>query len=146
VSTPHNAHTEPVLAALGHGLHVLVDKPLALSSQDAWSMVRAAERADKDLMGGHSLRTLGLWRTAKNLLANGGLGHLRQITLASSVFRRWIWQPESPIAAEAVAWAVGAIGMPAEFLGDWQHWHADPAEMGGGAFSDTGSHWVDLLL
>src|SRR5687768_2779234 len=38
VSTPHNAHVEPTLAALEHGLHVLVDKPMALTSHEAWTM------------------------------------------------------------------------------------------------------------
>ena len=44
VSTPHNAHTAPTLARLERGRHVLVDKPMALTSEDARAMVAAARR------------------------------------------------------------------------------------------------------
>ena len=43
VCTPHDAHTEPTLAALARGLHVLVEKPMALRSLDARAMIEAAE-------------------------------------------------------------------------------------------------------
>lgn len=36
VSTPHHLHTQPTLAALQRGLHVLVEKPMALRSEDAF--------------------------------------------------------------------------------------------------------------
>src|SRR5438034_6458493 len=45
VSTPHHLHVEPTIAALECGLHVLVEKPIALTSKDAWAMVNAAEKA-----------------------------------------------------------------------------------------------------
>ena len=45
VSTPHHLHYEPTIAALQQGLHVLVEKPMALTSREAWAMVKAAEAA-----------------------------------------------------------------------------------------------------
>src|SRR6266487_826448 len=50
VCTPPNAHTEPTLAALERGLHVFVEKPMALASADAQRMVEAAARSDRILM------------------------------------------------------------------------------------------------
>jgi len=41
VSTPHHYHAEPAIAALERGLHVSVEKPMALTSKDAWAMVDA---------------------------------------------------------------------------------------------------------
>src|SRR5258708_18011092 len=52
VCTPHNAHLEPTVAALERGLHVLVEKPIALMARDAWAMIQAAERANRVLMVG----------------------------------------------------------------------------------------------
>ncbi len=42
VCTPPNAHAEPTLAALERGLHVFVEKPMALASADAQCMVASA--------------------------------------------------------------------------------------------------------
>src|SRR5438445_192733 len=42
VCTPHNAHLEPTVAALERGLHVLVEKPIAVTTRDAGAMIRAA--------------------------------------------------------------------------------------------------------
>ncbi|CAG7616981.1 Gfo/Idh/MocA family protein [Paenibacillus allorhizosphaerae] len=43
VTTPHSLHTEPVLAALERGLHVLNEKPMATSFEDCTRMVTLAE-------------------------------------------------------------------------------------------------------
>jgi len=37
VCTPHNVHREQTVAALEHGLHVLVEKPIAVTARDAWA-------------------------------------------------------------------------------------------------------------
>ncbi|CAG7598676.1 Inositol 2-dehydrogenase/D-chiro-inositol 3-dehydrogenase [Paenibacillus solanacearum] len=44
VTTPHSVHTEPVLAALERGLHVLNEKPMATSFEDCCRMVALAEK------------------------------------------------------------------------------------------------------
>src|SRR5688572_25893548 len=45
VCTPHDAHAEGVLAAARHGVHVLCEKPIALSLDDAGRMVEATAQA-----------------------------------------------------------------------------------------------------
>ncbi|HEX6681853.1 MAG TPA: Gfo/Idh/MocA family oxidoreductase [Candidatus Limnocylindrales bacterium] len=45
VCTPHAAHMDGVLAAARHGVHVLCEKPIALSLDDAMRMVEAAQQA-----------------------------------------------------------------------------------------------------
>ncbi|RLT58382.1 MAG: hypothetical protein DWI71_03025 [Chloroflexi bacterium] len=55
VATPDFAHRDPVVRALEAGLHVLVEKPLAMTTDDAKAMTDAARRAGRSLMVNHSM-------------------------------------------------------------------------------------------
>ncbi|WP_158602677.1 Gfo/Idh/MocA family protein [Jiangella rhizosphaerae] len=54
VATPHDTHHSVVMACLARGLHVLVEKPLALSFADAAAMARAADDAGVHLVVGYT--------------------------------------------------------------------------------------------
>ncbi len=54
VATPIATHASLALAALAAGKHVFVEKPLAMSSGDAWRIVEAADQADRRLFVGHT--------------------------------------------------------------------------------------------
>lgn len=146
VSTPHHLHAAPTIAALERGLHVLVEKPMALTSADSWAMVRAAEQAKRILMVSYSLRLEGRWQAVKQLIADRTIGQLRQINAAHCFYRRWFWQTaEDPADIRPLLRALTPL--PDEFVLDWgRTWHGKPDEMGGGAFADLGSHQIDLLL
>jgi predicted dehydrogenase len=142
VSTPHHVHTEPTLAALDRGLHVLLEKPMALTTSDASAMVQAADRAGRVLLVGYNFRFMGCWRTARTTLQAGEIGNVRQIALAASADFRWVWELD-----RVPEWLGGAatermlgVNSLAEL------WRRDPAMMGGGMFADAGSHLVDLGL
>ncbi|MCE7979582.1 MAG: gfo/Idh/MocA family oxidoreductase [Caldilinea sp. CFX5] len=143
VSTPHHAHVEPTLAALERGCHVLVDKPMALTSAEAWAMVEAAEKANRVLMVSGS-RIKGKWQMVKSQIAAGVIGRVQQINWAVSTYRRWFWESEG-IPADTFA-LFDTLGLPRAFYGEWQDWHRDPTQMGGGAFVDLGIYQLDLLL
>lgn len=146
VSTSHHMHTEPTLAALEQGLHVLVEKPMALTSEDAWSMVEAAQKAGRILMVGYPNRLQGIWRTAKQLLAQDGIGKVRQMSLAINAYRRWFWENDR-LPEDVLGVMRQFLDMPDAFFSDWGlAWHSNPAEMGGGAFTDMAAHDIDLLL
>jgi predicted dehydrogenase len=56
VATPESLHRAPVEAAAGHGLHVFVEKPMALDPADCDAMLLACNAADVRLMVGYILR------------------------------------------------------------------------------------------
>jgi predicted dehydrogenase len=147
ISTPHHLHAEQGIAALERGLHVLMEKPMALTSADAWKLVDAAERANRVLMVGYNRRFMGMWRTLKLLLDDNGIGQLRQINLQMALYRRLYW--EGKRMPEVTAMLKQLSGWPEAFRSEWEtgsDWHASAAESGGGMFSNSGAHFVDLIL
>lgn len=147
ICTPNNAHVEPALAALGRGLHVLVEKPMALTSKDAQRMMEAAIQADRVLMVGYNARGMGSWRTIKRLLSEGSIGAVRQISVTACVDARIIWEemalPESLRKRFESSQFLDAIGN--DVLGR-ENWRTRPDIIGEGTFTDIGSHIQDLML
>ena len=146
VSTPHHAHVEPTLAALESGLHVLVEKPMALTSQDAWAMVEGAERANRVLMVGYDRRCAGCWQAAVQALKEGILGTVRQVNISICYNWHLFWEEKRwPLWVQKM---LDREGIPRSFFGDSLEgfWRREPAQMGGGMFADIGSHFVDLGL
>lgn len=76
VVSPEYAHLEPVLAALGAGKHVLVEKPLATDLQHCSRMIEAAKHADRILMVGQILRFETRFAMLKEELGTGRLGKI----------------------------------------------------------------------
>ena len=147
ISTPHHLHAEQGLESLAQGLHVLMEKPLALTAADAWKLADTAEQADRILMVGYNRRFVGMWRTVKEVLDANGIGKLRQVNLQYALYRRTYWEGKIPPEVHALLQKV--TGWPDEFLLEMeqgQDWHANAVESGGGMFSNSGSHLVDLIL
>lgn len=147
VSTPHHLHADPTIAALRRGVHVLVEKPMALRSAEARAMVATATQAKRVLMVGYNARFKAIWRSTQQLLQEDAIGQLRQVNLQASLHRRWYWEEKS-VPDEFLARIKRAMGVPDAYFdnlldGDW---HGDPIASGGGMFSNTGAHWVDLVL
>ncbi len=76
ICTFNQAHREPVIAALEAGKHVLVEKPLAATLDDATEMVRAAKRTGKILQTGFWPRFGYEQLTAREMIRSGALGEL----------------------------------------------------------------------
>jgi len=76
VVTTEDQHLEPVLAALAHGKHVFVEKPLATRIDDAEKMLEAAHKTELILMPGHILRFETRYATVKEQLQSGRLGRI----------------------------------------------------------------------
>ena len=70
------AHAEPAMAALDAGKHVLVEKPLAVSAEDAARIVAAADRSGRQLMVCHSLRFDPPYAAMQAAVAGGEIGEI----------------------------------------------------------------------
>ena len=79
VSTPPETHHDIVSDCLEHGLHVLVEKPLAITSADARRMVRRASDHDRILMVGHTFEYNPAVRALKALIDDNKLGDIHYI-------------------------------------------------------------------
>jgi predicted dehydrogenase len=79
VVTPEAYHLEPVLAAAREGKHILLEKPIATSVNDAEQIIEAAANAQVYLMVGHILRFENTYGTVKCAIERGDLGRLVSI-------------------------------------------------------------------
>lgn len=81
VATAPHRHAEDALAVLAAGLHVLVEKPFALSVRDARAAVAAASAACRSIVVGQNYRSMRAWRTVRRVVAEGTLGRLDHVEL-----------------------------------------------------------------
>jgi predicted dehydrogenase len=87
IATPHYAHTPLAIQALGAGLHVLVEKPLAVHKADCLQMIAAYERRPNprqvfaEML---SFRIDPAFLHLRALLGSGALGRLRRILWVST--------------------------------------------------------------
>jgi len=79
IAAPAHLHAELALKAFEAGKHVLVEKPIALSVDEAQMMIAAAKSADKILMVGHLLQYHPAFLKLKSLCDQGAFGKLRNI-------------------------------------------------------------------
>lgn len=119
VAVPNKFHKELTLAALAAGCHVLCEKPMAMSADEAREMLEASRRADRRLMINFSFRFTEQSYALKKQVDSGVLGDI--------YFARTIWHRRR--------------GMPG-FGG----WFGTKALAGGGPLIDLGVHRLDLAL
>ncbi len=89
VCLPPHRHAEVTIAALAAGKHVLCEKPIALDSRSAVKMVRAAEKAQRQLLVAHVLPFMGEFATAYKLASGGKYGRL-----LGGHFKRLVAEPK----------------------------------------------------
>ena len=74
ICTANRFHAEMTIAALQAGKHVLCEKPMATSIEDAQKMIDASHAAHRNLMIGHNQRLNPMHIRAKSLLQAGAIG------------------------------------------------------------------------
>jgi predicted dehydrogenase len=124
ICTPGILHAEIVLAALAAGKHVIVEKPLANTVEEAEAMTAAFDAAAAN--GQHAIVNFNYRRVpaivvAKQLIDDGRLGTIRHVR--ASYLQDWLSDSESPMS-----------------------WRLRREEAGSGALGDLGSHVTDLIL
>lgn len=94
VATPHQMHAEHVALAAACGKHVLVEKPMALSLDEATRMIEACERTSTQLMVGHSHSFNAPVQQARQMIASGRFGQVRMVHAMN--FTDFLYRPRRP--------------------------------------------------
>ncbi len=116
---PNNLHAEPCIAAAEKGKHILCEKPMARSREEAMTMLDAVKKAGVKHMVSFNYRFVPAIRQAYELIRSGALGeiyHFRAVYL-----QEWISDPDFPLV-----------------------WRLDKKVAGSGALGDLGAHIIDL--
>ena len=116
ISTTNEKHLPQALAAVRAGKHVLCEKPLALTLEDATAMVRAADEAGVVFATNHHLRCSGSHRAMRALIASGRIGRVLSVRLHH------------------------AVSLPPHLQG----WRINSPDAGGGVIPDITVHDADV--
>lgn len=76
ICLPPNLHAEASIAVLKAGKHVFVEKPMGLTTVECDQIMKAADKAGKQVMVGHSLPFLPEYAFARKAIASGKYGKL----------------------------------------------------------------------
>jgi len=116
IATPNDRHLADTLRCLEAGKHVMVDKPIALSSADARTMIDTARRLNLRLGVMHQQRFHPANLDAIRLIRDGTLGRLLMVRAQVGM-----WYPPTG------------------------NWRLDRATSGGGVLMDLGPHLLDIV-
>lgn len=94
VATPNNFHSEHSVMVANAGKHVVSEKPMALSMEEAEAMVEAADRNGVKLLCGHTLGFSPPVMQMRRIIRSGELGPLK--TLNNWAFTDWMLQARQP--------------------------------------------------
>lgn len=125
IVTPNHMHAPAAKAFLEAGIHVICDKPMTISVEEAKDLVALVEKSGKLFVLTHNYTGYPMIRQARAMVAAGDLGDIRLV------------QAEYP-----QDWLTEA----AERSGSKQaEWRTDPKRSGaGGAIGDIGTHAYNL--
>ena len=121
ICTPGNTHAEIAIAALEAGKHVLCEKPLANSVEEAERMTAAADAAAARgvySMCGFSYRRTPALALAKRMVDAGRLGQIRHVR--AQYLQDWLSDASAPLT-----------------------WRLDKEKSGSGSLGDIGAHSID---
>jgi phthalate 4,5-cis-dihydrodiol dehydrogenase len=93
VATPHEFHARHSIAAMERGRHVIVEKPMALSLEEAEAMNSAADQHGVKLMSGHTHSFDPPVRKMAEVVAAGELGRL--LMISTSYHKDHMYRPFS---------------------------------------------------
>lgn len=128
VATPNSFHREMSIQAMKQGKHVICEKPLATTPEDAAEMVMTARATGARLMTNFNHRAHDHMRRAREILDQGRIG--RPMSFRGRIgHSRFVVGP-SPES-------------PDRFRGK-SIWNLDAAQSGGGTLIDNGVHVLDL--
>ena len=94
VASPHQFHVDHVKLAAAHGKHVLVEKPMALTTDDCREMIAVARQAGIKLLVGHSHSYDLPYLRTRDMIRTGAYGRVRMINALN--FTDFLYRPRRP--------------------------------------------------
>ena len=119
IASPHTAHARQIIASMEKGCHVLCEKPMVTSIDDAVKVIKAERKTKKVLVLAYQRHWETTFRYVKQMIAAGEIGTINYIQAFQS--QEWKWIADGT-------------------------WRADPALSGFGQMSDSGSHLLDIIM
>lgn len=125
IVTPNHAHFAPAMMALDHGFHVVIDKPISFTLDEAKQLKKKVEQTGLLLLLTHTYAGYPMVKQAKQLVKAGELGKIRKIL---------------------VEYPQGWLSRLSEKDGNPQaEWRTDPNRSGkSGCMGDIGTHAAHL--
>src|SRR6266704_4340421 len=125
IVTPNHVHFEPAKAFLEAGIHVICDKPLTTTVEDALALAQIVRRSGLIFGLTHNYTGYPLVRQAREMVEAGELGQIRVVQ---------------------VEYAQDWLTTPVEATGNKQAvWRTDPAQSGpAGSLGDIGTHAYNI--
>lgn len=125
IVTPNHAHFAPAMMALEHGFHVVLDKPMTFTLDEAKQLKKKADETGSTLCLTHTYSGYPLVKHAKQLVKEGKFGKIRKV---------YVEYPQ------------GWLSTLFEKDGNKQaSWRTDPARSGkSGCMGDIGTHAAHL--
>ncbi|TWO33512.1 Gfo/Idh/MocA family oxidoreductase [Seonamhaeicola sediminis] len=126
IVTPNYMHFPPAKMALEHGFHVVCDKPVTLTLDEAQALQKVVDKSGKLFALTHNYTGNSLVKQAKAMVAKGELGTIRKIQ--AQYLQGWLSTSLEKTEQKQAAWRV------------------DPKRSGiGGALGDIGTHAENLI-
>jgi predicted dehydrogenase len=119
IATPNDSHPEIAIAAAEAGKHILCEKPLARTAEEAKAMLDAVERAGVVHMVAFNYRRTPAVALARKLIEEGAIGTIRNFR--GTYLQDWSNDPDLPLS-----------------------WRFNRDVAGSGALGDIGTHVIDF--
>lgn len=125
IVTPNFAHFAPAMLALEHGFHVVIDKPISLTLDEAKKLEQQVKDTGLTLCLTYTYSGYPMVKQARQMVKDGAFGKIRKVL---------------------VEYPQGWLSLPSEREGNKQSsWRTDPAKSGiSGCMGDIGTHAAQL--
>jgi len=125
IVTPNHAHFEPAKLAMENGFHVILDKPMTISLEEAKELKKIAQKTGMQLCLTHTYTGYPMVKEAKQQIAEGKLGEIRKVYVEYP--QGWLSKLEEATDNKQASW------------------RSDPTKSGvANAMGDIGTHAFNL--
>ncbi len=121
ISTPHTLHFEQIMDSLDAGKHVLCEKPMVCTTDDALAVIEKYNAVGVVMLVSYQRHMTASFRYCRERIASGDLG---KVIFVNSL--------------QSQAWYNSQVGKGT--------WRSKMKWSGGGQLNDSGSHLIDIVL